>query len=155
MASARSSFASMCVLCPAVLGNREFFLDSLRILNQDHTSQLSDDKRSFGQFCQQAQLQNCENKDVSIKLSFDFVLLLPSLFLCHLSLVFCLCLLSLSDVPVSSPFFLFYEQEISPFLSLSFSISLPLSFFPSEEINTISPPCEKTNTDNPGCAAGV
>lgn len=41
---------------PAALGSLVPFL-ILCILNQDHTSHLSDDKRSFGHFCQQAQLQ--------------------------------------------------------------------------------------------------
>lgn len=44
--------------CPWQLGLL-FFLISC-ILNQDHTSHLSDDKCSFGHFCQQAQLQNKE-----------------------------------------------------------------------------------------------
>lgn len=41
---------------PAAPGSLVPFL-ILCILNQDHTSHLSDDKRSFGHFCQQAQLQ--------------------------------------------------------------------------------------------------
>ncbi len=47
----------VCVRGPVVLGSLSPFL-ILCILNQDHTSRLSDDKRSFGHFCQQAQLQS-------------------------------------------------------------------------------------------------
>lgn len=40
-------------------------------------------------------------------------------------------------------------------INASLSPSLSLSRLPSEQISTISPPREKTNTDNPGCTAGV
>lgn len=57
-------WAPLCVRRPAVLGSLSSFL-ILRILNQDHTSHLSDDKRSFGHSCQQAQQQSQENKGSS------------------------------------------------------------------------------------------
>lgn len=145
----------VCVQRPAVLGSLSSFLIPC-ILNQDHTSHLSDDKRSFGHFCQQAQLQRWGNKDSSKS---PFWLCSPSAAfppLCHLSLVFCLCLISLSDVLCLPFFFSTYEQDVGLPLSLSLLLSPSLSlFFPSEEINTISPPREKTNTDNPGRTAGV
>lgn len=136
---------------PAVLGSLSSSLISC-ILNQDHTSHLSDDKRSFGHFCQQAQLQSWENKDF-FKSPFwlcSSSAAFPSLR--HLSLVFCL--ISLSDVPCLPFSQLMSKTLVFLFFSLSPTLSISL-FFPSEEINTISPPREKTNTDNPGRAAGV
>ncbi len=112
----------VCVHRPAVLGSLSTFL-ILCILNQDHTSHLSDDERSFGHFCQQAQLQSWKNKDSS-KSPFwlcSSSIALPSL--CYLSLVFCL--ISLSDVPCL-PFFNLWARHWSLFLFLSVSHYLSL-----------------------------
>lgn len=148
----------VCAQHPAVLGRLSSFL-ILWILNQDHTSHLSDDKLSFGHFCQQALLQSWENKD-SPKSPFwlcSSSAASPSL--CHLSRL--LSYFTLRGL-VSSlfQFFLFVKKTYKQYTGLSSSflflhLSFPLSLFPCEEINTISPPREKTNTDNPGHAAGV
>lgn len=149
--------AFVCVRRPAVLGSLSSFLISVHSKSRSYsTSHLSDDKRGFGHFCQQAQLQSWENKDSS-KSPFwlcSSSAAFPSL--CHLSLAFCL--ISLSDVPCLPFFFNLCARHWSLFflfLSVSSHLSLSLFFPPSEEINTISPPREKTNTDNPGRAAGV
>lgn len=91
-----------------------------------------------------------ENKDLS-KSPFWLCLFCFSLFL---SLSF-LCFLSYSTftVPMTPPTLSWVRHLSIP--PLFFSHLLHLSIFPSEEINAISPPCEKTNTDNPGRAAGM
>lgn len=109
---------------PAVLGSVGSFL-ILCILNQDHTSHLSDDKCSFGHFCQQAQLQSWENKDSSKSLFWlcSSSAALPSLY--HLSLVFHL--ISPSDVPCLSffsPQMWARHRPLFPSVSLHLSPSL-------------------------------
>lgn len=83
-----------------------------------------------------------------LNLPFDFVLPLPP----------CLPLSFVSCLPS------YFFSQMSPFLNKlwvrhwSLSLSLHLSFslsVPSKEISSIFPSCEKTNTDNPGCVAGV
>lgn len=89
--------------------------------------------------------QQVERTKALINLPFDAVLpLQPSL---------SSCLLSYFTVP-SLPFLFF--NLLTRRCSFSFlSLSLSLPRFPSEEINTISPRREKTNTDNPEHAAGM
>lgn len=122
-----------------------FFFDFLLVLNQACTSCLSDDKCSFGRFCQRAQLPSQSTKTCqNLPFTFPFLCRLPSFAWFYL-------------IPLSKPLSLLptHEQDIG--LSLLFSPShlLHLSIFPFEEINRICPPCEKTNTDYPACAAGM